>query len=46
MRRRVPSLDKIKQLINYSPAFDLDRALGNIITYRKKMFSDSILSEA
>jgi len=36
MKRRVPSLKKIKELIKYSPKYDLNRALKEIIEHRVK----------
>jgi UDP-glucose 4-epimerase len=41
MRRRVPSLDKIKALINYCPRHSLDDILQRVIAYeREQMNSD------
>ena len=36
MRRRVPSIEKISRLIDYSPKYSLDQALVNIIEAKKK----------
>jgi len=41
MRRRVPSIDKIRRLINFEPRYTLDDTLNRIITYERNRFIQS-----
>jgi UDP-glucose 4-epimerase len=36
MRRRVPDLDKVHQLIGYEPQYSLDETLGRVIAYERE----------
>jgi UDP-glucose 4-epimerase len=39
MRRRVPSIDKVKKLIGFSPEYSLDDTLSRVIAYERKQLN-------
>jgi UDP-glucose 4-epimerase len=39
MRRRVPSIEKVKKLIGFSPEYSLDDTLSRVIAYERKQFN-------
>jgi UDP-glucose 4-epimerase len=41
MRRRIPDLSKLRKLIGYRPAFDLDEILNNVIDYHRAELATS-----
>jgi UDP-glucose 4-epimerase len=42
LRRRVPSIEKIRDLIDFAPTLDLDGILGEVITYERKQLVPSL----